>query len=61
MPAPSVIAIEVAVPPAMFQARLAGDPGAIVLGDAVKVIVNGTVTVTLCGADVPPGPVAVSV
>jgi hypothetical protein len=32
-----------------------------VLGEAVKFNVNGTVTVTVAGADVPPGPVAVSV
>lgn len=29
------------------------------VGDAVKVSVNGTVTVTVEGAEVPPGPVAV--
>jgi len=32
----------------------------IVLADAVKVSVNGTVTVTVWGPAVPPGPVAVS-
>jgi hypothetical protein len=33
----------------------------MVAGVAVRFRVNGTVTVTVLGADVPPGPVAVSV
>jgi hypothetical protein len=32
----------------------------MVVGDAVRLNVNGTVTVTVCGPALPPGPVAVS-
>jgi hypothetical protein len=34
-------------------------PGVIVLGDAENEMLSGTVTVTVCGPAVPPGPVAV--
>ena len=60
-PAPSVTEIEVAVPPVTCQASVAGVPGVMVLGEAVKLRLNGTVTVTVAGADVPPGPDAVIV
>ena len=61
LPAASLIESEVAVPPMICHATVADSPAVIVLGDAVKFNVNGTVTVTVAGADVPPGPVAVSV
>jgi len=61
LPAASLIESEVAVPPVICHARVAGSPAVIVLGDAVKFNVNGTVTVTVAGAEVPPGPVAVRV
>lgn len=35
-------------------------PGAIVFGLAERASVKGTVTVTVCGPTLPPGPVAVS-
>jgi hypothetical protein len=52
---------EVAVPPVICQASVADWPAVIVLGEAVKLNVKGTVTVTVAGAEVPPGPLAVSV
>jgi hypothetical protein len=58
-PVASVTEIEAAVPPFTSHAKVADCPGAIVLGDADRLSVNGTVTVTVDGADVPPGPVAV--
>lgn len=61
LPEPSFTASEVAVPPVTCQARFADEPGGIVLGVAVRLSVKGTVTVTVAGADVPPGPVAVMV
>jgi hypothetical protein len=61
LPAASLIESEVAVPPVICHARVADSPAVIVLGEAVKFNVNGTVTVTVAGAEVPPGPVAVSV
>jgi hypothetical protein len=53
--------IDAGVPPATFQDKVDDPPGAIVAGEAVKLRTNGTVTVTVCGAEDPPGPVAVSV
>jgi hypothetical protein len=61
LPAASLIESEVAVPPVICHARVADSPAVIVLGDAVKFNVNGMVTVTVAGAEVPPGPVAVRV
>jgi hypothetical protein len=58
-PEASVTDIEVAVPPETCHARVAIPPGVIVLGEAVRLSVKGTVTVTVAGAEVPPGPVAV--
>ena len=51
----------VAVPPVIFHEIVAEAPAVMVAGVAVRFSVNGTVTVTVLGADVPPGPVAVSV
>ena len=61
MPVASVTVIEVAVPFVTLQLIVDDCPGVIVLGDAVRLKVNGTVMVTVCGAEVPPGPVAVIV
>jgi hypothetical protein len=36
-------------------------PAVIVAGDTLKLRLNGTVTVSVCGAEEPPGPVAVIV
>lgn len=58
-PEPSVIESDVGVPPETCQANVTDCPDAIVLADAVRLSVNGTVTVTVCGPAVPPGPVAV--
>jgi hypothetical protein len=51
----------VAVPPLIFHEIVAEAPAVMVAGVAVRFSVNGTVTVTVFGADVPPGPVAVRV
>lgn len=59
LPEASVIEIEVAVPPETCHASVAIPPVVIVLGEAVRLNVNGTVTVTVAGAEVPPGPDAV--
>jgi hypothetical protein len=59
--ASSVIDSAVAVPPVIFHEIVAEAPAVMVAGVAVRFSVNGTVTVTVLGADVPPGPVAVSV
>jgi len=62
LPEASVTVIEVAVPtPETCHVRVDIPPGVIVLGEAVRLSVNGTVTVTVAGADVPPGPDAVIV
>jgi hypothetical protein len=50
---------EVAVPLLMSQLSVDDDPAVIVLGEADKLNVNGTVTVTVDAAEVPPGPLAV--
>jgi hypothetical protein len=59
VPDPSVTDSVVAAPPVICQANVADAPGTIVLGEAVKFRVNGTVTVTLFAEEVPPGPLAV--
>jgi hypothetical protein len=61
LPAASVTDSEVAVPPVICQFSVADNPVVIVLGEAVRLNVKGTVTVTVAGADVPPGPDAVIV
>lgn len=60
LPDASVIEREVAVPFETCHARVADCPAAIVFDKAVKLRVKGTVTLTVCGPAVPPGPVAVS-
>jgi hypothetical protein len=50
-----------AVPPLTCQLNVACWPAAIVAGVTLRLRAKGTVTVTDCGADVPPGPVAVIV
>jgi hypothetical protein len=60
IPDPSVREREVGVP-LMSQDNVADVPAAMVAGDAVRLNVNGTVTATVMGADVPAGPVAVRV
>jgi hypothetical protein len=55
----SVMTNEVAVPPETCHDNNDDALGAIVVGDAVKLSVKGTVTVRVCGPTVPPGPVAV--
>src|SRR5215469_6230449 len=60
LPNPSISVSEVAVPPETCQRRLTDCPELIVLADAVRLSVNGTAMVTVCGPAVPPGPVAVS-
>jgi len=59
LPEASVTAIEVAEPPVTCHDSVADSPEVMVLGEAVRLSVNGTVTVTVAGADVPPGPDAV--
>ncbi len=59
-PEPSTIENAVGVPPVICQVRVTVCPDVMVVGDAVRLKVNGTVTVTVCGPAVPPGPVAVS-
>lgn len=60
-PDPSVTESDVGVPaPETCQLKVTDAPDVMVLADAVRVKVNGTVTVTVCGPAVPPGPVAVS-
>lgn len=43
------------------QESVAVAPGVMVLGEAVRLRLNGTVTVNVAGADEPPGPDAVRV
>jgi hypothetical protein len=57
---PSTSVNAVAVPPVICQESVELCPAVMVPGDAVRLRVNGTVTVTVCGPAVPPGPVAVS-
>ena len=59
LPALSATESDVAVPLLTCQASVAEVPAVTVVGETVRLNVNGTVTVTVCGADVPPGPVAV--
>jgi hypothetical protein len=56
---PSTRVNAVAVPPVICQESVEICPGVMVLGEAVRLRVNGTVTVTVCGPALPPGPVAV--
>ena len=49
----------VGVPPVICQVSVTCCPGVIVLGDAENEMLSGTVTVTVCGPALPPGPVAV--
>lgn len=57
---PSTSVNAVAVPPVICQESVELCPDVMVPGDAVRLRVNGTVTVTVCGPAEPPGPVAVS-
>ena len=49
------------VPPLTCQLTVAGCPAVIVAGVTLRLSVKGTVTVTVWGAEDPPGPVAVMV
>jgi len=60
LPEPSTIDSAVGVLPVICQARVELCPVVMVVGVAVRVRINGTVTVTVCGPAVPAGPVAVS-
>jgi hypothetical protein len=51
----------VALPPVICQLSVTVVPGAIVLGDALRLSVIGTVTVVVLGTAVPPGPEALMV
>ena len=51
----------VAVPPVICQLSVTGVPATTVLGDALRVSLNGTVTVVVWGTAAPPGPVALMV
>jgi hypothetical protein len=59
LPELSAMESEVAVPPVICHDSVDGCPEVTVLGDALKLNVKGTVMVRVCGAVVPPGPVAV--
>lgn len=59
LPLASVMVSELAVPPLTCHDSVDELPEVIVVGEALKVNVIGTVTVTVCGPAVPPGPVAV--
>lgn len=56
---PSTSVNAVAAPPVICQESVELCPGVMVPGDAVRLRVNGTVTVTVWGPAVPAGPVAV--
>ena len=58
-PDASVRVRAVAVPPLISQLKVELCPDVIVPGEAVRLNVKGTVTVTVCGPAVPAGPVAV--
>ena len=58
-PEPSTID-SVGVPPVTCQAKVELCPVVMAFGVAVRVSTKGTVTVTVCGLEVPAGPVAVS-
>jgi len=60
LPEPSTIENAVGVPPVICHTKVEVCPEVIVVGVAVRVSMNGTVTVTNCGPAVPAGPVAVS-
>lgn len=59
-PDPSVTASDAGVPPVTCQASVSDCPDVIVLADDVRLKLNGTMIVIICGPAVPPGPVAVS-
>jgi hypothetical protein len=59
LPEPSTIDSAVGVPPVTCHAKVELSPEVMVVGVALKVSMNGTVTVTVCGLEVPAGPVAV--
>src|ERR1700751_3330025 len=59
LPDPSVSVNAVAVPPVICHESVELCPVAMVPGEAVRLSINGTVTVTVCGPAVPSEPVAV--
>ena len=59
LPEASTSVNAVAVPPVICHEMVELCPAVMVSGDAVRLRVNGTVTVRVCGPAVPPGPVAV--
>lgn len=58
-PEESITLNDSAVPYATCHDKVDDCPGAIVVGLAVTVRLNGTETVVVCGPALPPGPVAV--
>lgn len=58
-PEPSTTVNEAGGPAAICQLSVAFWPGVMLLGDALKLSVTGTVTVTVAGPEAPPDPVAV--
>ncbi len=60
LPEPSTIESAVGVPPVICHAKVEVCPEVMVVGVAVRLNTKGTVTVTVCGLEVPAGPVAVS-
>lgn len=59
LPEASVIVNAVGGPPLICQVSVALCPWVMVLGEAERLSVRGTVTVRVCGPVFPPGPVAV--
>ena len=59
LPDASVSVNAVAVPPVICHESVELCPDVMVLGEAVRLSINGTVTVTVCGPAAPAGPVAV--
>ena len=59
LPEASVIVNAVGGPPLICHVSVALCPCVIVLGEAERLSVRGTVTVRVCGPALPPGPVAV--
>jgi len=59
LPDASVMVNAVGGPPLICQVRVALCPCVIVVGEAERLNVRGTVTVSVCGPALPPGPVAV--
>lgn len=58
---PLSIESEEVVPPVTCQLNVAVCPAVMVAGVTLKLRLNGTLTVSVCGAEEPPGPVAVMV